>query len=136
MNPSTRRHATTGAALALIALAPLTACDDGSGLDYHSVTVQGTVVGQGNAPVEGVWVHLLAGPQGSPRPVTADDTDVGGAYAISTEVDPADCNDLHLRVLETETFDASAEPLASSLLGSCGDLEVDLIVNVEPPLPG
>lgn len=123
-------------ALVLVLAAGLPGCDDGSGLEFISVAVEGTVVGQGQAPVEGVWVHLLAGPQSAPRAVTAAETDLGGAYAISTEVDPADCNDLHVRVLETQGFEASVEPLASSLLGSCGEFTgIDFIVDVAPPPP-
>ena len=81
-------------------------------------------------------MHLLAGPPGSPRAVTSDQTDVGGVYSISTRVEPSDCNDLQVWVLETSTFDASAQPLAESLLGSCGTFtDLDFVVPVDPPVP-
>jgi hypothetical protein len=119
-------------AVALVLLGALQGCEGGSGLDDISITVQGAVTDEAQAPVEGVWVHLLAGPPMSPEPVTADRTDASGAYSIGTQVPPEDCNDLRLAVLATQTFSASATPLASSLLGSCGDLRVDLVVTGQP----
>lgn len=122
---------------AVVAVLLVPACESGSGLDRIPVSVRGVVTGQGDAPVEGVWVHLLAGPQNAPRGLTAAQTDVSGVYEIEIEVEPADCNDLHVRVLETQAFDADAEPLDSSLLGSCSDFtDIDFVVDVEPPVPG
>lgn len=130
--PMRRTFALPPALAALTLLAALAACNKSTGLDDISVTVQGTVVDQQQTAVEGVWVHLVAGAPQSPTPVTADQTDASGAYAISTLVPPEDCNDLRLAVLDTQSFDASATPLASSLLGSCGDLHVDLTTSGQP----
>lgn len=120
------------AAAGLALLGALSACNNDTGLDDLSISVQGTVVDEARDPVEGVWVHLLAGAPMSPRGVTAVRTDAAGAYSIATLVPPGDCNDLRLAVLTTETFSASRTPLASSLLGSCGDLRIDLTVSGQP----